>query len=480
MQGEQLEYMERTLTKFDLEAAFKALDEIEIPEAKTGRMSRNEINLKETFKRPTLGAKTEALVEEFYDVPGELPEAKAEREDEIAKAKLARIEKIVDLDAETPEDILPSYEGKIIIQCPQCMTLFYKDVADIEKSDNDESICNVGEKCQHCGNEDGYTIIGKVAAAEIPVEDLPEEEKPEEESGEEKAEEPTEKPAEENKDEEVEEENKEESEEADLNLDLEEIPEEEEKKKEESLQIEGQPLTEDKISAAEIKDRLASFIKDDLHEECAEEKIIKGDEPLKEANKEVSDAEFKKLINSRIWNEDLEDAGRQVDEIAAEIEDAGAEEEIKEEEKEDPIKEELTSDPEEIERRLEQKADELQYEDLDEESFNEQITSCLNKIYKNTESFKATDCSLNENSQLIIEGNIKFKSGKEKGISFVCEAYNKAENNKIGFKLVSEALNDVQIFTNCSLNENKSLLTESCEYSIKKKLVENRITELLG
>lgn len=464
--------MEHTITKFDLEAAFKALDEIEIPAAKRGRMSRNEVDLKEAFKRPTLGAKTEALVEEFYDVPEELPEAKAEREDEIAKAKLARIEKIVDLDAETPEDILPSYEGKIIIQCPQCMTLFYKDAADIEKSESDESICNVGEKCQHCGNEDGYTIIGKVAAAEIPAEDLPEEEAPVEEPAEEKTEEPIEEVSEENK-----EETKEESENTDLNLDLKEIPEEEEEKKEESLQTEGQPLTEDKISAAEIKDRLASFIKDNLQEECTEkEEIIKGDEPLKEASKEVSDAEFKKLINSRIWNEDLEDAGRQVDEIATEIEDAGAEEEIKEEEKEDSIKEELTSDPGEIERRLEQKADELQYEDLDDESFNEQITSCLNKIYKNTESFKATECSLNESNQLIIEGKLKFKSGKEKDISFICESYEN-KDNKIRFKLVSEALSDAQIFARCSLDENKSLLTESCAYTIKKKIVEGKITD---
>lgn len=463
--------MERTITQFDLEAAFKALDEIKIPEASAGKTTRNEVDLKETFKRPTLGAKTDALVEEFYDVPDELPEAKAEREDEIAKAKLARIEKIVDLDAETPEDILPSYEGKIIVQCPQCMTLFYKDTADIKKSEGDESVCNVGEKCQHCGNEDGYTIIGKVAAAEIPAEELPEEEKPAEEPAEEKTEESVE---------EVKDEGKAEEEDADLNLDLEEVPEEEseeepeEGKKEESLQTEGQPLTEDKISAAEIKDKLASFIKDNLHEDCDEDchendEIVKGDEPLKEASKEVSDAEFKKLINSRIWNEDLEDAGRQVDEIATEIENAGVDEEIKEEEKEDPIKEELTSDPEEIERRLEQKADELQYDDLDEESFNEQMTSCLNKMYKNTEAFKATECSLNESGQLVIEGKLKFKSGKEKGISFVCESYNEAAGGGLGFKLISEALGDAQIFAKCSMNANKSLLTESCECSVKKK-----------
>ena len=58
--------------------------------------------------------------------------AQEEREAEVAKAKLARIEKIVDLDADSEEDLLPSYVGKVIIQCPQCMTLFYKNQEDIE------------------------------------------------------------------------------------------------------------------------------------------------------------------------------------------------------------------------------------------------------------------------------------------------------------------------------------------------------------
>ena len=38
------------------------------------------------------------------------------------------------IEAETEEDLLPSYVGKFIIQCPQCMTLFYKNEEDIEKS----------------------------------------------------------------------------------------------------------------------------------------------------------------------------------------------------------------------------------------------------------------------------------------------------------------------------------------------------------
>jgi hypothetical protein len=154
--------MKESITKFDLEAAFKALDEIEAP--KVGSVKANRPALNEIFSRKT---KFDALMEEYYDVSSmdELDDAKDAREAEVAQAKLARIEKIVDLDAESPEDLLPSYVGKFIMQCPQCMTLFYKNPEDIEASEEDPDVVNVAEVCQHCGNESGYTLIGKVGAA---------------------------------------------------------------------------------------------------------------------------------------------------------------------------------------------------------------------------------------------------------------------------------------------------------------------------
>lgn len=149
------------VTKFDLENAFKALNEINFEARKS---------LRENYKMAKQEAArvktpTEALLEDYYDVGSEsdLIKAKKEREDEIAKAKLAKIEKIVDLDADSPEDLEPSYAGKTIIQCPQCMTMFYKDPTDVNISEEDPEICNVGEKCQHCGNDSGYTLVGKVA-----------------------------------------------------------------------------------------------------------------------------------------------------------------------------------------------------------------------------------------------------------------------------------------------------------------------------
>lgn len=150
-----------SVNKFDLEAAFKALDEVEVPVVKGIRSTRE--NLQEKFTKKLV---TEVLVEDYFDVGDteELEQAQDERDAEIAKAKLARIEKIVDLEAETEEDLLPSYVGKLIVQCPQCMTLFYKKEEDIEKSEENPEVVNLNEPCQHCGNDSGYTLIGKVGS----------------------------------------------------------------------------------------------------------------------------------------------------------------------------------------------------------------------------------------------------------------------------------------------------------------------------
>ena len=156
--------MKEPITKFNFEDAFKALDDIPVPVAEKG-IRANRIDLKESMRKVD---KFELLFEDFYDVNDseDMNAASEEREAEVAKAKLARIEKIVDLDAETEDDILPSYVGKIIIQCPQCMTLFYKSPEDIEKDEENPDVVNVNEACQHCGNTSGYDIIGKVAEEE--------------------------------------------------------------------------------------------------------------------------------------------------------------------------------------------------------------------------------------------------------------------------------------------------------------------------
>ena len=244
------------ITRFNLDDAFKALDDIEY--SKSDKVEPN--SLHESFKRVD---KTEALMEKYYKVSNtrDLEDAKEEREDEIAKAKLAKIEKIVDLDAESPEDLQPSYVGKMIIQCPQCMTLFYKDPSDVVHSEDDPDTVNVGEKCQHCGNEEGYSIIGKVGEV------TPEEAEQFEEVPEETAEEtPAEEPAEELPENESEEAAAEE--------------ESSEGKEEELPELEEKPAEEEELT--ESKNILEEQVKNALAEEAEEE----TEEPAEEAEKE--------------------------------------------------------------------------------------------------------------------------------------------------------------------------------------------------
>lgn len=171
--------MKEQVKAFDLKTAFKALDEIEVPvvEVKTNT------TLVESCERKQ---NTDFLVEDYYDIntTDGLNDAKTALDASVAQAKLDKIEKIVDLDAETPDDIQPSYVGKIIVQCPQCMTLFYRDANDIEHSEEHPEMVNVTEKCPNCGNDSGYTVIGKVAEdtpeiPEAPVEETSVEEVPE-------------------------------------------------------------------------------------------------------------------------------------------------------------------------------------------------------------------------------------------------------------------------------------------------------------
>ena len=318
-----------SVKKFDLEAAFKALDEIEIPQTKG--IKANRVDLKERFGHKPA---TETLVEDYYDVSSteDLKDAKEERDGEIAKAKLARIEKIVDLNAESPDDLLPSYVGKVIMQCPQCMTLFYKNPEDIEPSEENPDVVNLNEPCQHCGNTSGYTLIGKVGAVSEDEADKYDETSAEENENEldldfdkgteEVDAEGTGEGAKEMSDEETEETKEESSDEAssdddlDLDLNLDEVPEEEpeEEKKEESLNL-SKEASENESDHKSENLTLNEEVDKDLDEKLKAhndyiaylQQMIKQEE---EALKKAENDEIKAAIQRRLdaFNADLEAA----------------------------------------------------------------------------------------------------------------------------------------------------------------------------
>ena len=111
-------------------------------------------------------------------------------------------------------------------------------------------------------------------------------------------------------------------------------------------------------------------------------------------------------------------------------------------------------------------------DELDEDSLNKHIDEYLKEVYSNVKSYKTTGCELKE-GKLIVEGKISFNSGKEKLTMFeflpaYCEGklffegYNKDFSEDKAFKL------------SCSINESKTLITESFgyKYKINENLVE--------
>lgn len=74
-------------------------------------------------------------------------------------------EVIVDVDAETVDKLKDSYIGNVILQCPACMTLTYKEPDELVK-DEETEMYNVGDECHQCGSDKGFNLVGQVASME--------------------------------------------------------------------------------------------------------------------------------------------------------------------------------------------------------------------------------------------------------------------------------------------------------------------------
>jgi hypothetical protein len=483
--------MKESITKFDLESAFKALDEIEIPKAEKVRANRPALT--EIFSHKS---KFDALMEEYYDIGSSegLEDAKEAREAEIAQAKLDRIEKIVDLDAESAEDLLTSYVGKFIMQCPQCMTLFYKNPEDVVASEDDPATVNVNEVCQHCGNESGYSLVGKVGEAET-EEAAPEEIPAEGEldldvESEEAAEEPTEEASEEdlNFDNELE------------TFDLDNIEDdvEEEKKEESFVAHTGEALVEDlsddkdldakldahneyieylrtaisqeeealeKTENAQVKDAIQRRIdafKADL--EAALPEAVKNDEAIAEAPVEAEEVTAEEAtVETEEVNESLtealhEDADTDVSD--AEFEQLMNSSEFKKPISDTAVRAMLAMEDEENSKK-EESLDTIfsDVEELQEADLEYMISDSLVEMYGNVAGFRLKECSY-EDKKFMVEGVIHFTSGNTRKTTYT---FNEAlvETDKITLRGLNEKLGDDKQFFITGRTENKTLITES-------------------
>ena len=69
-------------------------------------------------------------------------------------------EEIIDVTAETDDDLQDSYIGKVITECNCCHSRYYEEKEDIIVTE--DGFANVDKECPVCHQQCGYTIIGEI------------------------------------------------------------------------------------------------------------------------------------------------------------------------------------------------------------------------------------------------------------------------------------------------------------------------------
>lgn len=333
--------------------------------------------LSEAFK------KLDFLAEEDFSLYNT---AAIDQMDQFIEDPVVPTQDVIDPEAEDGSELQDTYVGKVILHCPVCNSMIYKNLAEIVKDDVEELV-NVGEECPYCYTSDGFKVIGIVS----PFKEETEEEVTDVENAEEKG-------------------------------------------QETETETEDENLTED-FEQVEVAtdDQKVTLDADDDGKVTIETEIVENHD---------DDAEVLAPVTTEI--EDKIEETEEVDE---------------------PTEDEVDYD----------------VEDFDEESFDKLGESYLKSIYENVSSYKTTDVSSNGNS-LVVEGMIKFNSGKMKPTKFIFEAKTATKNNKLRF--IGENKNITRgrkAFTiTGTLNENKSFITERFNYNYMTKNEAGKSTRIYG
>lgn len=332
--------------------------------------------LSEAFK------KLEFLTEEEFSLEDT---AGLDDMDQLLKTPASNIANVIDPEAETEDELQDTYIGKVILHCPVCNSMIYKDLEDIVKDDVEELV-NIGEECPYCYTSEGFKVIGIVSPFE--------EEQDEEDNSE---------------------------------------PEDE---------TEAEKSVNEEFETVEVatKNQKVTLDADD------DGKLTIEAEPVED-------------------EEDDEDEEDEEEEVLA------------------PVPDEVADEIDATANNSESEDEEVEYdvEDFDSDSFDELGESYLRSVYENVSSYKTTDVSSKGNT-LVVEGMIKFNSGKMKPTKFVFEANTATKNNKLRFigenKQITRGRKAFTITG--TLNENKSFITERFNYNYMTKNEKGKSTRLYG
>lgn len=231
---------------------------------------------------------------------------------------------------------------------------------------------------------------------------------------------------------------------------------------------------------------------EEVQSEDAEKLIDPNEEPVKDLKEDLNEVEVHTdeqdievktedgKVVVEVGNPETEEESSAEDEMIAPLD---AKEITDIENNEEQSAEEVATE-DELGTEEEPAEDELDIDEFDEESFDEIGESYLHRVYENVNSFKTTGVTLNK-GQLVVEGLIKFNSGKEKKTSFVFEGF---KNTKRG-KVVTEGKNETfsksnKAFVLKGTLSDKKFISESLIYNYTAKTInesnESEATRVYG
>lgn len=351
---------------------------------------------------------------------------------------------IIDQEAHEEDELEDSYVGKVVVDCCICHSKFYKNPEDIVM-DDETDCCNIDEECPICFSQDGYKIIGKIA----PYTDVDNSEIDT-------------------------------AEETNDSVDNEPIKE----------GIGGALLggiaggvTAGPIGAVagaaagnalgnalgkknESVDKTCNKHLCAIDKDCLKEDFtsatVETDDSIMTLD---SDDNGKVTVTNELKCDNCETTESNETIVPLEVEDAI---EIAEQQPTNDVED--TAD-DEVDADI---------DDFDEESFDELGESYLKKVYENVNSYKTKSVRSNGN-KIIVEGVIKFNSGKEKNTSFIFESCKRTRTGKL--KFIGENVqitNGKKAFTITGNLANKKFMTESLNYNYRQRNANGRSTRLYG
>ena len=475
--------------------------------------------LAEAFQKLSLLKEDDFDITADRDVVDELKSFVADDVEEIPE------EPVIDLDAESEDELADNYVGKVILECECCHTRLYKEEAEVFV-DEESGLANVDEECPVCNNAMGYTVIGKIEKFdEEPVEDEEDDEIDFSDAENEPADEaPVESLRDRLKKKAALKEAKEDvcpecgqnpcvCEKCDEGCEGEECDE----------ACEGEEC--DEACDSELKEatgmdalrrKYGGKAKTEACEEAIEEELNLDDVELKsEDSVKLEDPEQDPVLEESL-NEDIENISVDTDDTHLDMTtnedggvdihtspiDKGAEEivplsdeeqdeilanEPEGEEDEFPLDDldfemepeegEFEEEPLEGEEEEEEEIAEESWDinDFDEHNFNDLCESYLRKVYENVNTFETTAIR-DQDDQLVVEGIIKFKNDKQMKSSFVFTEANETKSGRIVLEGYNATFsNQPKSFKVKGSLKNNNYIAESMSYNYTvKNLVEGQ------